>query len=386
MKKKTILFIIPSLHVGGAESQLCLVLPLLQEKGWDVTVFLTSGIGELSKQLELNNIKVIKPKFMGTKQRITNKLLRLPHMLLSFCRLTIYLLRNKPQIVHFTLTEAYLLGSLSCMLAGQKNLIMSRRSLNNYQTKYPILSKFEHWLHSKMDFIVCNSKIIYEQLATVEAVPRHKLRLIYNGLDMRRFTGKNYDKATISKQYNLEENALTFIVIANILPYKGHETLLRATAEIADKLPKWQLLCVGRKSNYNVELETLAHELNIASHVKFLGQQHAASIEQLLAISNIAISPSYEEGLSNAIVEELAAGVPLIVTDVGGNPEVVTHNKTGLIIPSKDIAALSGAILLFVNDPKYAAELAANGKLEVQERFSLDACANKYHELYLSLL
>lgn len=384
---KSILFIIPSLHVGGAESQLCLVLPLLHDKGWDITIFLTSGIGELAEQLEMSNIKIIKPKFMNTKQRITNKLLRLPYMLLSLLRLTYHLIRHKPKIVHFTLTEAYLLGGLSCMLVGQKNLIMSRRSLNNYQNKYPLLAKIEHWLHTKMDIIVSNSKIIHEQLATLEAVPLHKLRLIYNGIDMQRFINKKHEHQMIRQQFNLSNSTLTFIVIANILPYKGHATLLRALGTIDAQLPQnWQLLCVGRKSDYCIELEAMAQELNIATHVYFLGQQPTAAVEQLLAIANIAISPSYEEGLSNAIIEAIAAGVPLIVTDVGGNPEIVTHNKTGLIIPSKDMTALSTAILTLVRNPQRAAELVTNGKQHVQQHFSLDACADAYHQLYMEIL
>ena len=141
-------------------------------------------------------------------------------------------------------------------------------------------------------------------------------------------------------------------------------------------------MCVGRNSDYSCELITLSQQLNIAAHVHFLGQQKPTIVDRLLAVSNIAICPSYEEGLSNAVIEALAAGLPSIVTDVGGNPEIIDHNETGIVVPSRDIQTLSQAILQLVRDPLLAQRLAIQGKQRVHERFSLEACVDNYHKLY----
>jgi len=385
MQQKTILFVIPTLDVGGAENQLSMVLPGLKELGWNITVFLTSGLGKLASPLKNQGITIIAPKFMGIRGILKSKILRAPFLLLSFCQLTIYLLINRPKIVHFTLAEAYLLGGLSSLLVGQKNLIMSRRSLNNYQNKYPLLAKLEHWLHTKMRIIIANNQSTIDQLATLEKVDPQKLRLIYNGLDMRRFDNKQYNKIAIRKEYNLPTSSLTFIVIANILPYKGHATLLQALHAINSQLPvDWQLLCVGKKHSYCQELEAQVIDLKLQNHVYFLGQHSA--VEQFLAISNVAISCSYEEGFSNAVIEAKAAGLPIIVTNVGGNPEAVIDGVTGLIIPAKDPTALSNAIIEVINKPSQTAKLAIAGKQRVEDNFSLDACIKNYDTQFLSIL
>jgi glycosyltransferase involved in cell wall biosynthesis len=385
MQQKTILFVIPSLEVGGAENQLSMVLPGLKGLGWDVTVFLTSGLGSLAAPLQKQGIRIVAPQFLPARRLIKSKLLRSPFLLLSFCQLTLYLLIKRPKIVHFTLAEAYLLGGLSSLLVGQKTLIMSRRSLNFYQNKYPMLSKLEHWLHTKMHTIIANNQSTIEQLATLEHVAPQKLQLIYNGLDMRRFDGKQFNKAAIRQGYKLPNSSLTFIVIANILPYKGHATLLQALHSIKSHLPAdWQLLCVGKKHSYCQELEAQAIDLELAQHVYFLGQQSA--VENLLAISDVAISCSYEEGFSNSVIEAKAAGLPIIVTNVGGNPEAVKDGETGLVVQAKDPAALSAAILEVITNPAKAAKLANAGKQRVAENFSLQACIQNYNKLFLNTL
>ncbi len=385
MQQKTILFVIPSLEIGGAENQLSMVLPGLKQAGWDITVFLTSSIGKLASPLEEQGISIVKPSFMSLRNRIQNKILRVPFLMLSFCQLTIYLLINRPKIIHFTLAEAYLLGGLSSILVGQKNLVMSRRSLNNYQNKYPLLAKLEHWLHNKMRIIIANNQSTIEQLSTLENVPPEKLQLIYNGLDMQRFANQKYNKTAIRHNYNLPNSSLTFIVVANILPYKGHATLLQALHKINSQLPTdWQLLCIGKKHDYYGELEAQAKDLQIQTHVHFLGQQSA--IEQMLAISDIAISCSYEEGFSNAVIEAKAAGLPIIVTNVGGNPEAVIDGETGLVIPPKDPIALCTAILKIINEPEVAKKFAMAGKQRVEDNFSLQACIKNYDKLFLRML
>lgn len=385
MQHKTILFVIPSLEVGGAENQLSMVLPGLKELGWDITVFLTSGLGPLTISLEKQGINIVAPKFLPLRRLIKSKILRVPFLLLSFGQLTTYLLIKRPQIVHFTLAEAYLLGGLSSLLAGQKKLIMSRRSLNYYQNKYPLLAKLEHWLHTKMQVIIANNKSTIEQLAMLENVELKKLQLIYNGLDMRRFENKQYNKTAIRHKYNLPSSSLTFIVIANIIPYKGHATLLQALHSIRSQLPAdWQLLCIGKKHSYCKELESQTEDLQLQTHVHFLGQQNA--VEELLAISDIAISCSYEEGFSNSVIEAKAAGLPIIVTNVGGNPEAVIDGETGLVIPARDPSALSAAILKITNEPSNAAKLAIAGKQRVEDNFSLHACIRNYDTLFSDIL
>jgi glycosyltransferase involved in cell wall biosynthesis len=385
MKAKTLLIVMPSLHLGGTESHIAQILPGLKEKGWQITVFLTSGSGELTNLLATKGITIIRANWLSNQLHNKSKLLRAPLLVLTFLQLTLYLIRAKPTVVQFMLPEAYLIGGLSCIVTGQQNLFMSRRSLNNYQQKYPLLSKFEKWLHSKMRGIITNSQANIEQLNKDEQVQLEKLQLIYNGIDVNRFNNLTDNNASIRQQFNLPNSALTLIVVANVIPYKGHATLLAALATIAEQLPSdWQLLCVGRKHDYVRELETLANNLDIAQHIHWLGTQ--TNVEPLLAISDIAISSSYEEGFSNAVIEAMAAGLPLVVTNVGGNPEAVVDGNTGLVVPARDAEALAAAILRLSVQPATRAAMGAAGMQRVTEQFSLAACVNAYDSIYSECL
>lgn len=380
--EKTLLIIIPSLHVGGTETHLSQILPGLKAKGWDITVYLTSGAGELCNKLESAGIKICVPSELSQNLHNKNKLLRAPLIALRMLQLCWFLRRSKPKLVQFLLPEAYLLGSICCLITGQKNMIMSRRSLNNYQQKYPLLKRLENWLHTKMARIITNSQSNVEQIIAQENVPANKIELIYNGIDTKRFTeAETLDKQAIRNEFNLIPSALTLIVIANIIPYKGHATLLHTLNLIKQHLPAdWQLLCVGKKHAYINELERLTTELNLTDHIHWLGQQQA--IEKLLAISDIAISSSYEEGFSNAVLEAMAAGLPLIVTNVGGNPEAVQSGVNGLVVPPRDVTALGTAILQLANNKNTREQMGTAGKQKITEKYSLNSCVDKYDLIF----
>jgi len=372
MKNKSLLVLTNSLEIGGTENHLCQVLPRLKANGWDISVYLTVGPGELIAPLEAAGIKVIQPRWYF-----------LP---LNFIQLLGYLIRKRPSIVQFMLPRAYLVGGLACIVTGHKTLIMSRRSLNNYQRKYPMLSKIERWLHTKMACIIANNREAIAQLANDEQVAQQKLKLIYNGLDIQRFNNLNQlDAKAIRKQFALNDSALTMLVVANLIPYKGHATLLRALAQIQNQLPSsWQLICVGNKTEYLTELESEARNLNLTANVHWLGKQ--TSVQPLLAITDMAICCSYEEGFSNAVIEAMAAGLPVIATKVGGNPEAVIDGETGLIVPARDATALATAIASLAADPAQRLSMGAAGKKRVQQLFSLQACVDSYERIYGDLL
>ena len=101
--------------------------------------------------------------------------------------------------------------------------------------------------------------------------------------------------------------------------------------------------------------------------------------------SDVGILPSHEEGFSNAILEGMAAGLPMVVTRVGGNPEAVVHGVTGLVVPPRDPSAMAAAVLDLVRDPARRQRMGEAGRHRVEEAFSLDACVDRYARLYRML-
>jgi glycosyltransferase involved in cell wall biosynthesis len=261
---------------------------------------------------------------------------------------------------------------------------MSRRSLNNYQKKHPWLAILERRLHGAMTAIVGNSQRVLDQLRDDEKAPPDKLALIYNGIDIARFD-RHLEREEKRKQLGISDDALVLVIVANLIPYKGHADLLAALARIKTKLPKdWVLLAVGRDDGLESKLKKQVRELDIAEHVRFIGQRH--DVVELLRISNIGLISSHEEGFSNALLEGMAAGLPMIATDVGGNAEALIDGVTGLLVPAKDLEAMGDAILRLAGDPSLARRLGIAGRARVEQNFSLDACVNSYDAFYRQIM
>ena len=175
------------------------------------------------------------------------------------------------------------------------------------------------------------------------------------------------------------------ILIANLIPYKGHEDLLNALAMIKDRLPEdWTLLCVGRDNGIGDDLQSTARDLSISSNVHWMGLRNDAI--QLLRLSDIGLMCSHQEGFSNSILEGMAAGLPMIVTDVGGNSEAVLHDQTGYVVPPHQPKAMAEAIVELALDQERISVMGTMGRTRISEFFSLNGCIDRYENLYMGLL
>ncbi len=188
------------------------------------------------------------------------------------------------------------------------------------------------------------------------------------------------------RSLGLDADALIGIVVANLIPYKGHRDLIEALALAAPKLPpSWQVLCVGADNDLRPELEALAAAKGLAGNVRFLGQR--LDVGRLLQAADFGVLPSRaNEGFSNAILESMRAGLPMIVTDIGGNAEAVVDGETGFVVPPADPAALAAALLRLAQDPALRRKLGEAGRERVATHFTLDDCVAKYRALYDELL
>jgi glycosyltransferase involved in cell wall biosynthesis len=286
--------------------------------------------------------------------------------------------------VHFFLPASYLVGGPLALLARMPNLVMSRRSLNLYQRKRPLVSRLERWLHKRMDAILGNSGAVVRELIEVEGCPPNRVGLIHNGIDTTAFSGQP-DKAAIRAELDIDPKSFVAIIVANLIPYKGHGDLLDALSRVRDRLPQpWTLLCVGRDDGILPQLEDLARAQGIADRVRFLGERK--DVPRLLAAGDIGLLCSHQEGFSNAILEGMAAGLPMVVTDVGGNGEAVADGETGFVVPARDAGALSEAIVKLASEPSLRAKQGKKARARVEAQFSIQTCVSKYDRLYSALL
>lgn len=374
-----LLVVTESLGIGGTETHLFRLLPRLAASGWEITTFCLTGRGKRAAELETVGIRVSAPSQVGWAG---GSVFRSPTRLAErFASLYSLARRWRPTIGHFYLPGPYLLGAPAAMAAGIPIKIMSRRSSSRYQEARPILARVERILHKKMDGVIGNSEAVVRELRA-EDVSEEKLHLIYNGIDLPTQQPK---REAARKVLGIESGVLVGVMVANLIHYKGHHDLIRALIHVSERLPsQWTLLLAGRDEGLKSELESLADNGGINRHVRFLGEYSGTAA--LLAAADFGLLTSHEEGFSNAILEGMAAGLPMIVTDTGGNPEAVLDGTTGLVVPPRNVEAIGDAILRLANDPGLRARLGERGRLRVQNEFSMTRCADAHDQLYRSLI
>ncbi|MDS4016638.1 MAG: glycosyltransferase [Candidatus Accumulibacter sp.] len=295
-------------------------------------------------------------------------------------------IRSARPLVHSFLPEAYLFGASLGLMFGARSVVMSRRSRNHYQSRHPFAAWVERRLHRRMDALLGNSQAVVRDLLD-EGAPPERVRLIYNGIDVGRFAagGARLERRhALRAELGLPDDRVVLACVANLFLYKGHADLLAALASLgAGFAARTTLLLVGRDAGARAALEAQAARLGLSASVRFLGER--GDVPDLLAASDIGVLASHEEGFSNAVLEGMAAGLPVVVSDVGGNAEAVTDGECGHVVPARAPAALAQALADLIGDAGRRQTMGAAARRRVAASFSLDACVAAYESLYEEL-
>jgi glycosyltransferase involved in cell wall biosynthesis len=376
-----ILFVTESFGVGGTEAHLLELLPSLKAKGFETAAFCFSELGARADVLHSAGVPITAAPSIGTTRK---RSLLAPLRLAGGAAMLLGLIKRwRPAIVHFFLPGPYLAGAPVAIAAGVPIKVMSRRSLSDYQKNWPGAARLERLLHRHMDAVLGNSRAVVVQLIAKEGCPESQVRLIYNGV---RFSTVRMTRAEARAELGLHEQAFVATMVANLFPYKGHLKLITALGKIAEKLPQpWTVLCAGRDEGEGPGIARMIAETRLGDHVRLLGER--TDVPLLLAASDIGIlTPVCNEGLSNAVLESMAAGLPMVVTDVGGNAELVIDGETGFVVPPYDSSSLAAAILRLARDSGLRQTLSNNATRRAAEQFSLRASVDQYCALYEDLL
>ncbi len=342
-------------------------------------VYCLSSRGIQADALERSGVKVIGPPSGNRKPQTSFG--RFMRLIASSARLFMLLLSSRPPIVHFFLPAAYIVGAPLAIVAGVPIRLMSRRSLNRYQKNYPVLRRVERFLHAHMQMLLGNSQAVVNELRA-EAKGGTPIELIYNGVSLET---EPQPPTQNNKPDARNSDELVLIIVANLIHYKGHSDLFQALAMQSENLPRsWKLLCVGRDDGLAAKLRELTRTLQIERHVQLLGAR--TDVAHLLASADIGVLCSHEEGFSNAILEGMATGLPMVVTDVGGNAEAVVDQESGIVVPPHDPQSLGAAILALASNPELRNRMGNAAKSRVETLFSLEQCVRRYDEVYQRLV
>jgi glycosyltransferase involved in cell wall biosynthesis len=370
--------------VGGAERHLAQIIPRLDRSRWKPVVCCLIERGELAEGLEAAGFEVMSCPAARLPKN-ASRIRRLARFVETIFWLFSVMRRFRPAIAHFFLPAAYILGAPASILAHIPVRVMSRRSLNNYQRNMRFSAVIESRLHGYMTAILGNSNSVVRQLHRDEHIPLDRLGLIYNGIDLGPYRKASTIRKGVRASLKIDQDALVFVMVANLIPYKGHQDLLIAFSMSSGQLPcGWRVLVMGRDDGIGTMLREQAANLRIAENVLFLDSR--SDVPDLLCSADIGVLSSHEEGFSNAILESMAAGLPMIATDVGGNSEAIIDGETGFIVPPHDPKRMSEAIVRLTADPRLRVRMGVMAADRVEKNFGLDACTSRYEDLYSGLL
>ncbi|MBL4757456.1 MAG: glycosyltransferase [Rhizobiales bacterium] len=392
-------FVIGSLMRGGAEMHLAQLLPVLKQRGWEVSVFLIGPTGPVANDLQKAGIKIAPKQSVRVPPWLPVWLRRVTRFTLLSPKFLFFAWHQRRGIIHFFLPEAFIIGGM-LTFSWHRRLIMSRRGMTTYRSKYPSpVIAIERFLQHRMKLLLGNSARVVDELLS-DGVPKERVRLIYNGLALDRLDPPGAIREKLRDELGISQTELVLVTLANLHPYKGHADLIKALGKLksAGRLPAdWTLLLIGRNisllgtellttssNNYQSRLESMCEKLDLQSHVKFLGER--ADAPTLLRCADIGVFPSHEEGFSNALIEQMAAGLAIVASDVGGNAEALDEGRAGIIVPPKEPTALAKAIGRLIEEPDTRKSFGETARARAFENYTIARCADDYENVYRELL
>lgn len=372
---KRVLYIVDGLGFGGTQRY---VIDLAKfSSKFDVDPFVCSFVkGDQVKNELLNeNIPILA---VPVTKVYTSEALRALGKIVRFIKF------HKIEVVHTFQTNPNILGTLAGRLAGVP-VISSRRDTGELGMRGSWrVVLFERLIINRLvSKIVANSKAAAEAAQKNEGIPSGKIQVIYNGIDHARYSDllKAF-RGKIRANMNLSEDLFVFGNIAVHRTVKSLDTLIRAFKIVHAQDSSTRLLMVGDGPERK-NLESLARSLRISNAVLFTGVN--LDVSTILPAMDAFILSSKTESFSNAILEAMAVGLPVIATDVGGNPESVLHGDTGLLVPKEDPEAMAKAMMNILNNPTECVSMGMRGKKRIQTYFSWENSFKQLRNLYFSI-
>jgi glycosyltransferase involved in cell wall biosynthesis len=370
-----LLFLVRSLHAGGAEGQIVELVNEMARRGHEmhVAVFYKGGVFE--KHLEPR----VRLHGLGKGGRWD---------LVGFLHRWLCLLRKvRPDLVHGYLPTQNILAALSRLFVPGIRVVFGVRASFLDFSKYDWLVRLEYYLEARFarfaHKIVANSRS-GERWLVARGVPRDLVEVIPNGIDVNRYRPDARGRAAVRAGWGIAASEYLVGMVARTDPIKGHEMLLRAAGLLIPRFPSMRLVFVGDGlAEYASSLTATADSLALSDRLIWAGSRE--DLPAVYSAFDLAVSCSISEGFPNVVAEAMACGTPCVVTDVGDSALIV--GDTGVVVPPSDPGALAEAIFFLAGeskDDRRARAIAARQR--VCRLFTARALADRSEALLQSLL
>lgn len=374
--RPNVLHLIDSFHQGGSERQAVQLVSLLQESNrFRMHVACLNGGGVLRGEVIKLGLGEI-PEYRLTSFFDRNAVVQLR-------RCAGMMRQREIRIVHTHDFYTNIFGMAAGLLAGVPVRIASRReTLGMHSAAQKLVERCAYRLAHQ---VLANADAVRVQLVK-EGMRPEKIAVVYNGLDLERVTpgelSREQSLASLGLPGGTGQRFVT--IVANMRhPVKDHSMFLRAAERVRAAIPKAAFVLAG-EGELTDGLRDQASQLGLADDVFFIGR--CEQVAELLSISEVCVLSSKAEGFSNSLLEYMAAGRPVVATDVGGARETVQEGETGYLVSSGDDKAMAERIIALLSDKKRARRMGEKGRQVVEQNFSCQAQLDRTMNLYERLL
>jgi len=363
-------------HIGGTERQVVNLTNGLDPEQYELHMGCLGKVGPLLQEVTSRGIPVSEYK--------TKNLYNLGAMAARL-RFAGYLRQHSIELVHSYGFYSNVFAIPAARFARVPVVIASIRDCG--EALSATQKRVQKMFCRMADCILANAEGVRTWLLG-QGYPAGKIQVIRNGI-ARSGSADGQRAGKLRRELGLAADTPLVAVLSRLNPMKGIEYFLEAAVPVSRRFPAVRFLIIGGGSytgdgSYKAEIERLAVSLGLDQRVIFTGFR--TDVQEILPEINISVLPSLSEGLSNSLLESMAAGVPAIATKVGGTPEAVEDGTTGLLVPPRDSGALVKAMTLLLENPELARSFGEAGRRRVITLFSIEKMVRQTESLYLSLL
>lgn len=359
------------LGIGGTERQLLESVRRLDPSLWTPDLLCLQKTGELLDDLKTLNIDPEEFHLRGSLMR--------PNTARQVLRMANRLRSKNAVLVHSHDFYTNLLSPLAARLAGIPSLV-SRRDLGAWVG--PFRARVLATMTRQADHVLCNAWAIRDRLVDIENIDPSRITVVPNGLDIARFDRAASEPPEpalppLSDGWNVA-------LVANMKHrLKGHEDFLHAAADVLEQVPEARFILIG-DGMLRPSLESRARALGIAHRTIFTGRRN--DVPAILSHCHAAVCSSWSEGLSNAVMEAMAARLPVVATAVGGNVELIRDGRSGFLVPKSAPQALSAKLVEIARTPQLARQMGDMGRRRIEAEFNSERMGERMNALYVQLV
>lgn len=367
-ERAPVLLLARELNLGGSERQLCEMVRGLDRDRFVVHTGCFRRGGIRASEIEADGIPLAEFPLRSFRSP--------SDVWSSVLALRRYVQQHRIRVVHAFDAPTNVFVSIAACFLGQTAVLTSQRSHRQRRT---LATRASLRLADRLtDGVVVNCESVRAELVSAERVPPRRIHLCYNGVDARRFR-----RTVLARSDVLPPHALVIGTVCAFRPEKGLSTLLRAFAACCASNPNLVLVMVGDGQERD-DLQRQARERGIGSRCVF--QPAASDVVPWLSRIDIFVLPSLFEAFSNALMEAMACECACIASRVGGNPELVHHEETGLLFEKDDVRSLVGQLERLVADPDLRQRLGQQAAAMIGSKFSLRVAAARLGAIYESAM